>query len=91
MANVGSYLIIHENGAEEHESRLFAVLDRLRQVGFAKNDYKYEFRLSKLTFSGHELTSDGIKPSEEKIAEIRDTSAPKDASEVSFMGLVQYS
>ena len=48
--------------------------------------------MSKLTFFGHELTSDGINPSEEKIAAIRDARPPKDASEVgSFMGIVQYS
>ena len=68
------------------------VLDRLRQVGLTLNGNKCEFRLSKLTFFGHELTSDGINPSEEKVAAIRDARAPKDASEVrSFMGLVQYS
>ena len=67
------------------------MLDRLRQVGLAKNDNKCEFRLTKLTFFKHELTSDGIKPSEEKFAAIRDASAPKDASDVrSFKGLVQY-
>ena len=92
MTNIADDLIIHENGVEEHDSRLFAVLDRLGQVGLAKNDNKCELRLSKLPFSKHELTSDGIKPSEEKFAEIRDASAPKDACEVrSFMGLVQYS
>lgn len=89
---MADYLIVHENGVEEHDSRLFAVLDRLRQAGLAKNDNKHEFRLPKLTFSGHELTSDGIKPSEEKIAAIRDASAPKDPCEVRwFIGLVQYS
>ena len=77
---------------EEHDKRLFAVLDRLSEVGLTVNGDKCEFRLSKLTFFGHELTSDGIKPSEEKIASIRDARPPKDASEVrSFMGLVQYS
>ena len=92
MKNIVDDLIIHENGVEEHDRRLFAVLDRLGQVGLAKNDNKCELRLSKLPFSKHELTSDGIKPSEEKMAAIRDASASKDASEVrSFMGLVQYS
>ena len=45
-----------------------------------------------LTFFGHELSSNGINPSEEKVAAIRDARPPKDASEVrSSMGLVQYS
>lgn len=92
VANIADDLIVHGNGVEEHDRRLFAVLDTLRQAGLILNGNKCEFRLSKLTFSGHELTSDGINPSEEKIAAIRDARAPKDASDIrSFMGIVQYS
>ena len=91
-ANIADDLIIQGDGVEEHGRRLFVVLDKIRQVGLTLNGNKCEFHLSKLTFSGHELTSDGIKPNDEKIAAIRDASAPNDASEVkSFMGLVQYS
>ena len=92
VANIAHDLIVHGCGVEEHDKRLFAVLDKLSEVGLTVNGDKCEFRLSKLTFFGHELTSDGINPSEEKIAAIRDARPPKDASEVrSFMGLVQYS
>ena len=43
-----------------------------------------------LTFFGHELTRDGVNPSEKKVAAIRDARPPNDASEVlSFR--VQYS
>ena len=67
------------------------MLDRLSVVGLTVNGDKCEFRLSKLTFFGHKLTSDGVNPSEEKVAVIRDARSPKDASEVqSFIGLVQY-
>ena len=92
VANIADDLIIHGKGVEEHDRCLFAVLDRLSEVGLTVNGEKCEFRLSKLTFFGHELTSDGVNPSEEKLAAIRDARPPKDASEVrSFMGLVQYS
>ena len=92
VANIADDLVIHGNGVEEHDKRLFGVLDRPREVGLTLNGNKCEFRLSKLTFFGHELTSNGINPSEEKIAAIRDARPPKDTSEVrSFMGLVQYS
>ena len=71
VANIADDLIIHGKNTEEHDVRLFAVLDRLSEV---------------------ELTSDGINPTEEKVAAIRDARPAKDASEVrSFMGLVQYS
>ena len=68
------------------------MLVRLSEVGLTVNREKCKFRLSKLTFFGHELTSNGVSPSEEKVAAIRDARPPKDTSEVrSFMGLVQYS
>lgn len=79
---------------EKHEKFLFAVLDRWSEVRLTIDGDKCEFRMSKLTFFGHELTSNGLNPHEEKIAAIYiwDARPPKAASEVrSFMGLVQYS
>ena len=92
VANIADDLIIHGKNVDEHDDCLIAVLDRLSEVGLTVNGEKRQFRLSKLTFFGHELTIDGINPSEEKVAAIRDARPPKDATEVrSFMGLVQYS
>ena len=71
VANIADDLLIYENGVEEHDKRLSAVLDRLIEVGLTLNGNKCEFRLSKLTFFGYELTSDCINPSEEKIAAIQ--------------------
>ena len=92
VANIADDIIIHGKDIEEHDRRLYAVLDRLSEVGLTVNSEKCEFRLTKLTFFGHDLTSNGVNPSEEKVADTRDARTPKDASEVrSFMGLVQYS
>ena len=52
VANMADDLIIHWNGVEEQDRKLFAVLDRLRQVGLTLNGNKWEFRLSKQTSSG---------------------------------------
>ena len=41
------------------------------------NGDKCELRLRKLMFFGHELSSDGVSPSEEKIITIRDARSPK--------------
>ena len=72
VANIADDLFVHGKGVEEHDSRLFAVLDRLIEVGLTVNGDKCEFRLTKLKFFGHELSSDGVSPSEEKISTIRD-------------------
>ena len=92
VANIADDLVVHGKGVEEHDRHLFAVLDRLSEAGLIVNGDKCEFSLTKLKFFGHELSSDGVSPSEEKIAAIRDARSAKDASKVrSFMGLVQYS
>ena len=56
------------------------------------NGEKCQFRLPKLTFFGHDLNSEGVIPSEEKIAAVLNARVPKNVSEVrSFVQLVQYS
>ena len=48
--------------------------------------------LSKLTFFGHDLSRQGVAPSEEKVAAILNANPLQDASQVrSFVQLVQYS
>ena len=54
VANIADDLIVHGRDMEEHDRRLFAVLDVLREVGLTLNGKKCEFRLTKLTFFGHE-------------------------------------
>lgn len=92
VENIADDIIVHGKGVQEHDERLYAALNRLREVGMTLNGQKCEFRLSRLTFFGHEMTDRGVNPSEEKVAAIQDAEAPTTASEArSFMGLVQYS
>lgn len=56
------------------------------------NGAKCQFRIHKLTFFGHDLSREGVSPSEEKIAAIVNGQPTRNASEVrSFVQLVQYS
>jgi len=92
VANIADDIIVYGRGIEEHDANLHAVLERIKESGMTLNPAKCEFRLPKLTFFGHELSSKGISPCEEKIAAIQNAGEPKSASEVrSFLGLVQYS
>ena len=75
---------------KEHDERLYAVLNRIRECGLTLNGKKCQFRLPKLTFFGHDLCRSDVQPS--KVAAIRNVELPQYASEVrSFLGLVQYS
>ena len=79
-------------GIEQHDKNLLAVLNRLRQCGLTLNARKCQFRLPKLTFFRHDLSKNGVAPSEEKVAAVQNAKPPKSVqAEVrSFLGLVQY-
>ena len=92
VANLADDLIVHGCGIKEHDRNLHAVLTRLKEKGLTLNGDKCQFRLPKLTFFGHDLSRQGVAPSEEKVAAILNASPPQDASQVrSFVQLVQYS
>ena len=82
VANIADDLIVHGADLEEHDRNLHAVLQRLRESELTLNGEKCRFRLHRLTFFGHDLSSEGVVPSEEKIAAVVNAQAPKNASEV---------
>lgn len=91
VVNIADDLVIHGKDLKQHDERLFTVLDRLKTAGLTLNESKCEFRLQRLTFFGHEVTQNGVKPSEEKVAAILHADPPQNASEArSFLGLVQF-
>jgi transposase InsO family protein len=92
VAHIADDLIVYGGDLQEHERNLHAVLQRLKDSGMTLNGDKCQFRLPKLTFFGHELSNQGVTPSEEKIAAVVNARAPRNISEVrSFVQLVQYS
>ncbi len=92
VAHIADDLIVCGGDLQEHERNLHAVLQRLKDSGMTLNGDKCQFRLPKLTFFGHELSNQGVTPSEEKIAAVVNARAPRNISEVrSFVQLVQYS
>ena len=91
VKNIADTLIIHGCGIQEHDENLLAVLHRLRKCGLTLNAKKCQFRLPKLTFFGHDLSKQGILPSEERVSAIQNAKPPQNTAEVrSFLGLVQY-
>ena len=50
MANIADDLIIHGQGEEQHDKKLLAGLNRLRETVLTLNEDKCEFRLPRLTY-----------------------------------------
>ena len=76
---------------QEHNHNLNTVLARLQECGLTHNGDKCKFGVSEVTFFGYTIAENGIRPTDETVAAIRNAPKPSNASEVrSFLGLVNY-
>jgi len=67
---VFSYLddiLVESSSPVEHENHLRIVLDRLQKFHLTLNLNKCKFGVTELTFLGHTINSEGIKPTREKL------------------------
>ena len=76
VADIADDLLVFSKDTKERDRRLRAVLVRLSEVIQTVNGDKCGFGLTVLKFFGHKLSSDGARPSEEKIAAIIDARLP---------------
>ena len=84
-------IIIYGRTLEEHNQNLSLLLQRLKEHGMMLQPDKCEYLRPELEYLGHIITSDGVKPNDNKIEAIRSFPAPKNAKEIkSFLGLVGY-
>ena len=76
---------------EDHRRTLSLVLERLLTAGFRLNKAKCKFLLKCVTYLGHKIDGEGLHPTEDKLAAIRDAPRPKDVTALkSFLGLIMF-
>ncbi|GBG64356.1 hypothetical protein CBR_g41556 [Chara braunii] len=76
---------------EEHAQHVETVLSLLRQHKYKVNLEKCEFGRTKILYLGHEVSAEGIRPEDAKVASIRDWPRPQTVTEVrSFLGMCGY-
>ncbi|CAC5381940.1 E3 ubiquitin-protein ligase DTX4 [Mytilus coruscus] len=61
---------------KEHDDILHSVLNRCQEVGLTLNAEKCKFRVKEVTYIGHTLSADGVRPDQEKIRAIKEMPAP---------------
>ncbi|GBG59182.1 hypothetical protein CBR_g32198 [Chara braunii] len=84
-------ILIFSKSAEEHAKHVETVLSLLRQHKYKVNLEKCEFGRTKILYLGHELSAEGIRPEDAKVASIRDWPRPQTVTEVrSFLGMCGY-
>ncbi|GBG81891.1 hypothetical protein CBR_g34074 [Chara braunii] len=84
-------ILIFSKTVEEHVAHLDKVLSLLRQHKFKINGEKCEFGRTRVLYLGHEISAEGLKPDDAKVASIRDWPRPQSVTEMrSFLGMTGY-
>ncbi|GBG82452.1 hypothetical protein CBR_g34829 [Chara braunii] len=84
-------ILIFSRTVEEHAEHLKTVLGLLRQHQYKVNLDKCEFGRTKILYPSHEISADGLRSEDAKVANIRDWPRPQTVTEVrSFLGMTGY-
>lgn len=84
-------VIIMGRTITEHNDRLRAVLERLREANLRLKPSKCRFANTSMIALGHRVSKAGIAVDESKTAAVRDWPTPRNSKEVkSFLGLTSY-
>ncbi|GBG91208.1 hypothetical protein CBR_g52090 [Chara braunii] len=84
-------ILIFSKTVEEHVAHLDKVLGLLQQHKFKINGEKCEFGRTRVLYLGHEISAEGLKPDDAKVANIRDWARPQSVTEMSsFLGMTGY-
>ena len=84
-------ILVHGRNREEHDAHLNAVLRIINDSGLKLNPKICVFRKTKLTYFGHLIGSDGIKPDQERVESLLELSRPNNVSELrTVLGMFQY-
>ncbi|XP_015748130.1 PREDICTED: uncharacterized protein LOC107327924 [Acropora digitifera] len=59
-------IIVHAETEVKHDQRLHSVLERCEKINLTLNKEKCVFKCNEVTYIGHKLTKDGIKPATTK-------------------------
>ena len=82
-------ILVYTKTFEQHIEALRAVLERLKAVNLKLKWKKCKLFQTEVTFLGHVVGADGIRPDPEKTKAIAEMQRPKNGSEVRrFLGLV---
>ena len=84
-------IVVTQGNKQDHEKKLFDVLNKLEKTGYRADKKKSEFFMNRIKWLGHEIDENGIKPNEEKIVAIQKLKPPENTKELkSFLGAIQY-
>ncbi|KAI3362707.1 hypothetical protein L3Q82_001773 [Scortum barcoo] len=84
-------IIVWGSTLEEHNLRLYRVMECIQKYGLKLNKNKCKFRVQEILFLADKLTAQGVQPDQEKIKAILNMPKPTDKTGVlCIMGMVNF-
>jgi hypothetical protein len=84
-------ILIHAGSMKEHDCILREVLSRLEKEGITINKSKCTFGVTEITFLGHVVNQEGIKPDPHRVQAITQFKSPSNKKELlQFLGMVNF-
>ena len=91
VGNISDDLLVGGVDQEEHDNNLEKALCILKENNLTLNKNKCEFDKKNVEFFGFNISGEGIRPTQSKVAAIKAFPAPTNATECrSFLGLINY-
>ena len=80
-----------EEAEIDHDRNLLLLMERIREKNVKLNPTKIQFKLKSISFMGHVITEEGIKPDPRKVQAIIEMPEPVDKLGVQrFIGMITY-
>ena len=84
-------VLIASSDVHKHKQHLQLVFQRFKEYGVVINPSKCELGVTELTFLGHTLNSQGVRPVQEKVTAIQEFPLPSTKRKLKeFLGLVNF-
>ena len=84
-------ILVYGRNRDEHDARLNVVLRIINDSGLKLNPRKCVFRKTELTYFGHLIGGDGIKPDPHRLEALLELSRPNNDSELgTVLGMFQF-
>lgn len=84
-------ILIASDSKEQHKEHLNEVFERLNKYGITININKCRFAESKIEFLGHEVSTDGIRPLQEKVRAICEYPLPVTIKDLrKYLGMLNF-
>ncbi|KAM0724679.1 Retrovirus-related Pol polyprotein from transposon 17.6 [Formica fusca] len=84
-------IVIYATSVEEQERKYSALIERLREANLKLQPDKCEFLKTEVTYLGHVISKDGVKPDPKKLEAVQRFPRPKTSKNIKqFLGLAGY-